>query len=82
MTRSIDQVNVAFVFASYTLDAETDVKTANYIDKANPKFAEYLFGCPALKENPRIVKLGEIMNPEKARQFILDKYNGDISLGF
>lgn len=82
LARSIDQVDVAFVFANYALDAGIDVKTAIYTDKANPKYAEYLVTRPELKDDPRIVKLGEALNSEKTRQFILDKYNGDISLGF
>lgn len=82
LARSIDQVDVAFVFANYALDAGIDVKTAIYTDKANPKYAEYLVTRPELKDDPRIVKLGEALNSEKTRQFILDKYHGDISLGF
>lgn len=82
LARSIDQVDVAFVFANYALDAGIDVNTAIFTDKANPKYAEYLVTRPELKDDPRIVKLGEALNSEQTRQFILDKYNGDISLGF
>ena len=82
LARSIDQVDVAFVFANYALDAGIDVNTAIFTDKANPKYAEYLVTRPDLKDDPRIVKLGEALNSEATRQFILDKYQGDISLGF
>lgn len=82
LARSIDQVDVAFVFANYALDAGIDVNTAIYTDKANPKYAEYLVTRPELKDDPRIQKLGEALNSEKTREFILDKYHGDISLGF
>ena len=82
LARSIDQVDVAFVFANYALDAGIDVNTAIFTDKANPKYAEYLVTRPEFKDDPRIVKLGEALNSEATRQFILDKYQGDISLGF
>jgi D-methionine transport system substrate-binding protein len=82
LARSIDQVDVAFVFANYALDAGIDVNTAIFTDKANPKYAEYLVTRPELKDDPRIAKLGEALNSEATRQFILDKYQGDISLGF
>ncbi|GER23558.1 methionine ABC transporter substrate-binding protein [Zafaria cholistanensis] len=82
LARSIDQVDVAFVFANYALDAGIDVNTAIFTDQANPKYAEYLVTRPELKGDPGIAKLGEALNSEATRQFILDKYQGDISLGF
>lgn len=82
LARSINQVDVAFVFANYALDAGIDVKTAIFTDKANPKYAEYLVTRPELKDDPRIAKLDEALNSEQTREYILKKYDGDISLGF
>jgi D-methionine transport system substrate-binding protein len=82
LARSIDQVDVAFVFANYALDAGIDVNTAIFTDEANSKYAEYLVTRPELKDDPRIGKLADALNSETTREFILDKYHGDISLGF
>lgn len=82
LARSIDQVDVAFVFANYALDVGLDPLSAIFTDKGNPLYAEYLVTRPALVDDPRIVALGEALNSEAVRQFILEEYQGSIDVAF
>jgi D-methionine transport system substrate-binding protein len=82
LARSIDQVDVSFVFANYALDVGLDPLSAIFTDKGNPLYAEYLVTRPELVDDPRIVALGEALNSEAVRQFILEEYQGSIDVAF
>jgi len=82
LARSIDQVDVAFVFANYALDVGIDPLSAIFTDKGNPRYAEYLVTRPELVDDPRIVALGEALNSDAVRQFILEEYQGSIDVAF
>ena len=82
LARSVDQVDVAFVFANYALDVGLDPLSAIFTDKGNPLYAEYLVTRPELVDDPRIVALGEALNSEAVRQFILEEYQGSIDVAF
>lgn len=82
LARSIDQVDVSFVFANYALDVGLDPLSAIFTDKGNPLYAEYLVTRPELVDDPRIEALGRALNSEAVRQFILEEYQGSIDVAF
>jgi D-methionine transport system substrate-binding protein len=82
LARSIDQVDVAFVFANYALDVGIDPLSAIFTDKGNELYSEYLVTRPELVEDPRIVALNEALNSEAVREFILAEYEGSIDVAF
>lgn len=82
LARSIDQVDVSFVFANYALDVGLDPLSAIFTDKGNQRYAEYLVTRPELVDDPRIQALGAALNSEDVRQFILDEYQGSIDVAF
>lgn len=82
LARSIDQVDVAFVFANYALDVGLDPLSAIFTDKGNPSYAEYLVTRPELVDDPRIEALNEALNSEDVREFILSEYDGSIDVAF
>lgn len=82
LARSVDQVDVAFVFANYALDVGLDPLSAIFTDKGNPDYAEYLVTRPELVDDPRIEALGEALNSDAVRDFILTEYEGSIDVAF
>lgn len=82
LARSIDQVDVAFVFANYALDVGLNPLSAIFTDKGNPDYAEYLVTRPEFADDPRIAALGEALNSDTVRDFILDEYEGSIDVAF
>ncbi|WP_449282967.1 MetQ/NlpA family ABC transporter substrate-binding protein [Leucobacter sp.] len=82
LARSIDQVDVAFVFANYALDVGIDPLSAIFTDQGNEAYSEYLVTRPELVEDPRIAALNEALNSDTVREFILDEYEGSIDVAF
>lgn len=82
LARSIDQVDVAFVFANYALDVGIDPLSAIFTDQGNELYSEYLVTRPELVDDPRIAALDEALNSDAVREFILDEYEGSIDVAF
>lgn len=82
LARSIDQVDVAFVFANYALDVGLDPLSAIFTDKGNPDYAEYLVVRPESVDDPRVVALQEALNSDAVRSFIETEYAGSIDTAF
>ncbi|CAG7598223.1 MetQ/NlpA family ABC transporter substrate-binding protein [Leucobacter soli] len=82
LARSIDQVDVSFVFANYALDVGLDPLSAIFTDKGNPRYAEYLVTRPELVDDPRIQALDRALNSDAVRQFIEEEYDGSIDVAF
>jgi len=82
LARSVDQVDVAFVFANYALDVGLDPLSAIFTDAGNQLYAEYLVTRPELVDDPRILALNEALNSDAVREFILQEYQGSIDVAF
>ncbi|WP_336660441.1 MetQ/NlpA family ABC transporter substrate-binding protein [Leucobacter sp. USHLN153] len=82
LARSIDQVDVAFVFSNYALDVGLDPLSAIFTDAGNEKYAEYLVTRPELVDDPRIKALDEALQSDTVRDFIESEYEGSIDVAF
>ena len=82
LARSVNQVDLAFVFANYALEAGIDTNSALIVEKGKSLYVEYLVARPDNINDPRIQKLAKALNSDEVRQFILTRYKGQIAPGF
>lgn len=82
LARSVSQVDLAFVFANYALEAGIDTNSALIVEKGKSLYVEYLVARPDNINDPRIQKLAKALNSDEVRQFILTRYKGQIAPGF
>ncbi|ANF85476.1 methionine ABC transporter substrate-binding protein [Pseudomonas antarctica] len=82
LARSVSQVDLAFVFANYALEAGIDTNSALIVEKGKSLYVEYLVARPDNINDPGIQKLAKALNSEAVRQFILTRYKGQIAPGF
>lgn len=82
LARSVNQVDLAFVFANYALEAGIDTNSALIVEKGKSLYVEYLVARPDNINDPRIQKLAKALNSDAVRQFILTRYKGQIAPGF
>ncbi|MGV8863130.1 MAG: MetQ/NlpA family ABC transporter substrate-binding protein [Pseudomonas sp.] len=82
LARSVSQVDLAFVFANYALEAGIDTNSALIVEKGKSLYVEYLVARPDNINDPRIQKLAKALNSDAVRQFILTRYKGQIAPGF
>lgn len=82
LARSVSQVDLAFVFANYALEAGIDTNSALIVEKGKSLYVEYLVARPDNINDPRIHKLAKALNSDAVRQFILTRYKGQIAPGF
>ncbi|MBF6027194.1 MetQ/NlpA family ABC transporter substrate-binding protein [Pseudomonas sp. P115] len=82
LARSVSQVDLAFVFANYALEAGIDTNSALIVEKGTSLYVEYLVARPDNINDPRIQKLAKALNSDEVRQFILTRYKGQIAPGF
>lgn len=82
LARSVSQVDLAFVFANYALEAGIDTNSALIVEKGKDLYVEYLVARPDNINDPRIQKLAKALNSDEVRQFILTRYKGQIAPGF
>lgn len=82
LARSVKQVDLAFVFANYALEAGIDTRSALITEKGKDLYVEYLVARPDNLEDPGIQKLAKALNSPEVREFILTRYKGQIAPGF
>ena len=82
LARSVSQVDLAFVFANYALEAGIDTNSALIVEKGKDLYVEYLVARPDNINDPRIQKLAKALHSDAVRQFILTRYKGQIVPGF
>ncbi|KAF1066876.1 MAG: Membrane lipoprotein TpN32 [Pseudomonas citronellolis] len=82
LARSVKQVDLAFVFANYALEAGIDVNSALIVEKNKPLYIEFLVARPDNIQDPGIQKLAKALNTPEVRNFILTRYKGVIAPGF
>jgi D-methionine transport system substrate-binding protein len=82
LARSVSQVDLAFVFANYALEAGIDTNSALIVEKGKDLYVEFLVARPDNINDPGIQKLAKALNSDEVRQFILTRYKGQIAPGF
>ncbi|MFJ7883064.1 MetQ/NlpA family ABC transporter substrate-binding protein [Pseudomonas sp. NPDC096917] len=82
LARSVSQVDLAFVFANYALEAGIDTNSALIVEKGKDLYVEFLVARPDNINDPGIQKLAKALNSDAVRQFILTRYKGQIVPGF
>ena len=82
LARSVSQVDLAFVFANYALEAGIDTNSALIVEKGKDLYVEYLVARPDNIQSPAIQKLATALNSPQVREFILTRYKGQIVPGF
>lgn len=82
LARAVNQVDLAFVFANYALEAGIDTSSALIVEKGKDLYVEYLVARPDNLQDPGIQKLAKALNAPEVREFILTRYKGQIAPGF
>ncbi|MBK5002041.1 ABC transporter substrate-binding protein [Pseudomonas sp. S31] len=82
LARSVKQVDLAFVFANYALEAGIDTNSALIVEKGKDLYVEFLVARPDNLQDPGIQKLAKALNSPEVRDFILTRYKGQIAPGF
>ena len=82
LARSVSQVDLAFVFANYALEAGIDTNSALIVEKGKSLYIEFLVARPDNINDPGLQKLAKALNSDDVRQFILTRYKGQIAPGF
>jgi D-methionine transport system substrate-binding protein len=82
LARSVNQVDLAFVFANYALEAGIDTNSALIVEKGKDLYVEFLVARPDNLQDPGIQKLAKALNTPEVRDFILTRYKGQIAPGF
>lgn len=82
LARSVKQVDLAFVFANYALEAGIDTSSALIVEQGKDLYVEYLVARPDNLQDPGIQKLAKALNSPQVREFILTRYKGQIAPGF
>lgn len=82
LARAVNQVDLAFVFANYALEAGIDTRSALIVEKGKDLYVEFLVARPDNIQSPAIQKLAKALNSPHVREFILTRYKGEIVPGF
>lgn len=82
LARSVSQVDLAFVFANYALEAGIDTRSALIVEKGKDLYVEYLVARLDNLQSPAVQKLAKALNSPQVREFILARYKGQIAPGF
>ena len=82
LARSVSQVDLAFVFANYALEAGIDTNSALIVEKGKDLYAEFLVARPDNLQDPGLQKLAKALNSPEVRQFIVTRYKGKIAPAF
>ncbi|MFZ6044937.1 MetQ/NlpA family ABC transporter substrate-binding protein [Pseudomonas sp. CR3202] len=82
LARSVSQVDLAFVFANYALEAGIDTNSALIVEKGKDLYAEFLVARPDNLQDPGLQKLAKALNSPEVRQFIVTRYKGQIAPAF
>ena len=78
LARSVKQVDLAFVFANYALEAGIDIKSALIVEKGKDLYVEFLVARPDNIQDPGIQKLAKALNSPEVQAKLL-KQNFEIT---
>ena len=76
LPQAVNDVDVAFVTISFALPAGLTSEQAILIESESSHYFNVLATTPALKDDPRIVKLYELLTSPEVAQFELDTWGG------
>lgn len=82
LARAVNQVDLAFIFANYALEAGIDTNSALIVEKGKDLYVEFLVARPDNLQDPGIQKLAKALNAPEVREFILTRYKGQIAPAF
>lgn len=82
LARAVDQVDLAFIFANYALEAGIDTNSALIVEKGKDLYVEFLVARPDNIQDPAVQKLAKALNSPEVREFIVTRYKGQIAPGF
>lgn len=85
LPRALSQVDLAALNGNYVLEAELDVSKSLYIERGQDGkniWGEYLVTRPENKDDKAILILAKALNSDATRQFIKDRYKGQIYPAF
>lgn len=85
LPRALSQVDLAALNGNYVLEAKLDIEKSLYIDHGQDGknvWGEYLVTRPENKDDKAIAILAKALNSEATRQFIKDRYKGQIYAAF
>lgn len=85
LPRALSEVDLAVLNGNYVLEAKLDIEQSLFIEKGQDGrniWGEYLVTTPANVDKPAIKILAKALNSDETRQFILDRYKGQIFPAF
>lgn len=85
LPRALDQVDLGALNGNYVLESKLDIDKSLYIDRGQDGrniWGEYLVVRPEDTERPEVKILAKALNSEETRQFIKDRYKGQIYPAF
>lgn len=83
LPRVLNQVDMALINANYALEAKLEPhKDALFIESSESPYANYLYVRRDKANDPAVQKLGALLNSPQVKQFILDRYHGDVVPAF
>ena len=85
LPRALSQVDLAALNGNYVLESKLDVNKSLYIEKGQDGrniWGEYLVTRPEDKDKANIAILAKALNSEATRQFIKERYQGQIYPAF
>ncbi|WP_369987114.1 MetQ/NlpA family ABC transporter substrate-binding protein [Pseudomonas xanthosomatis] len=83
LPRVLGQVDMALINANYALEAKlVPHKDALFIESSESPYANYLYVRRDKANDPAVQKLGSLLNSPQVKQFILERYHGDVVQAF
>ena len=85
LPRALGEVDLAALNGNYVFEAKLDITKSLLIDRGQDGYnvwSEYLVTRPENKDDPRVAKLAKALNSPETRQFIEDRYKGQVAAAF
>ncbi|WAH55149.1 MetQ/NlpA family ABC transporter substrate-binding protein [Pseudomonas silvicola] len=83
LPRVLNQVDLALINANYALEAKlVPHQDALFIEGSQSPYANYLYVRRDKANDPAVQKLGALLNSPQVKQFILERYHGDVVPAF
>lgn len=85
LPRALSQVDLAALNGNYVLESKLDIEKSLYIEKGQDGkniWGEYLVTRPADKDKANIAILAKALNSEATREFIKERYKGQVFPAF
>lgn len=85
LPRALNEVDLGVLNGNYVFEAKLDISKSLYIEKGDDGrniWGEYLVVRPENKDDAAIAILAKALNSDETRQFILDRYQGQVFPAF